>query len=132
MSKLRYCDKKLSNSGTCSRLAAYSCTATSKAGNTRNHLRCFEHRFTPTVHSIVDRETVKEFNQSTEIEKVSEFLRSFIGKEVHSKWHRTIKPFIGVYIKNNGSIMCKDHKDQWRLVFYHQITNNEYQGAETK
>jgi hypothetical protein len=123
---LVYCDKKLSNTSRCSKLAQFSCNSFTSNGNEQKHHRCFEHKLTATSNSKVDPQTLSEFNQRENIIEVQSYLQQFIGKEVFSRHHKNKRPYTGVYLKNNGAIMCKDNRDKWYLVYYHQIINNEY------
>lgn len=120
--KIIYCDKKSSNTGRCGKIACYSALAVSK-GTKKEYLihRCEEHKLTATQGKNVDVVSVLPFPQTEEVEEVNKFLRSFIGKEIFSTWHRNKHPFIGKFLKDNGSIMCQDGRGKWALIYYHQI-----------
>jgi len=124
--KLFYCDKKLSNTGRCSKVACYSALMVSKKTKNENIInRCEEHKLAATQGKNVDTVSVMTFNQSEELEEVNSFLRGFIGKDVFSRFHRNKHPFIGKYLKQNGAIMCQDSKGKWALIYYHQIIEKE-------
>lgn len=116
---LKYCDKKSSNFGGCSCLATYKCELQLKH-ETKTVYRCEEHKFSGTVKGKINKNTIEPFDQQEKINEVNVFLRTLIGKEVVSKFHRGT--FEGKYIKDNGGIMCQSHNGKWKFVYHHQIT----------
>ena len=75
---LIYCDKKLSNTGTCSNLAVLSCTAVFNNNNQKKHYRCSEHKLTGTAHSKIDVNSLEQFNQKDKLTEVNNYLIQFI------------------------------------------------------
>ena len=122
---LIYCNKKTSNTGTCSKIAMYTGQTVSRKGNdkTKKVHRCEEHKFCGTVNHKIEHSTLTPLDQNDVINDVNNYLKSFIGKEIFSRHHRNKYPFIGCYLKPNGAIMCKGHNNKWFLVYYNQILN---------
>ena len=120
--QLIYCDKKGSNTGSCPCIATFKGNLVDEKGKIFLSHRCLEHRYCGTVHKSIDKESMLVLDQSKALVEVNSFLRTYIGKEVFSKFHRNKHALIGVYLKDNGSIMCQNPKNkEWKLVYYHQI-----------
>jgi hypothetical protein len=116
--KLIYCNKKSSNSGSCSSLATHKCELQFNH-ETKTVYRCDKHKFSGTVHGKVNQNTVEVIDQQKELNEVNVFLKSLIGTKFTSKFHRGVLE--GKYIKENGGIMCLSHNNKWKFVYHHQI-----------
>ena len=109
---LIYCNKRYSGCATCGELADYSGLVTKK-GNEKLIYRCEKHK------NELGNGKVSPIDQSLELNRVNSVLKSYIGKEVVSEWHK--EHLMGVYLKHNGGIMCQDQEDKWKFVYYHEI-----------
>ncbi len=122
---LRYCQKRLGNTGTCSHVATYITDLCPKGekespiARQEQNYRCEEHKDSTTVSKEVYR--VKEFDQSFTLHKINQFLKSIVGKNIKSSAH-TARELEVKYLKDNGAVMCyQNHSKQWKYVYYHQI-----------
>lgn len=119
-----YCSKKTGNSSHCSELAVYNGKFISKDnpidGKVKWYPRCKEHRTTSTAKKVWVEDKV--IDQSLVVSQTLGKLRDYIGKPVHSSFHRQNGlTLIGVYIKALG-IMCQNTKTKkWLYVYSHQI-----------
>ena len=120
-----YCDKKLSNTGTCVHLATYKSKFITKKnkdnGQITTHHRCDQHKTTSTVHTIwLSSEPITQY---FEIDNIITTLKTYIGKEITSSWHRNKYPLIGKFIKDCGIMCLEDKTKKWVYVYYHQIVD---------
>jgi len=124
--KLKYCDKRIGNGKAhCSCVATYQVKLCSKGDNDiikiKSELgyRCNEHKTSSTVNKKVYE--YHTLDQSYELQKVNEFLRSLLGKLINSKWQRESGLEVK-YLKENGGVMCQHHiTKKWKYVYSHEI-----------
>ncbi len=119
---LKYCSCKMSNTGTCAKLATHKTKLKSENTGIESFVwRCDEH----TQKSTANKKYVgyELFDQSEAHRKVNEYLTSLIGKRIKSKMH-TARELEVKYLKDNGGVMCfQPHSKKWKYVYYHQITH---------
>lgn len=125
---LKYCQKNIGNTGTCSCVATRQVKLCDKESvgravkiKERWEYRCEEHATTGTVNYVVYESN--PLDQSWNLQKVNQWLRQFIGKEIKSKVH-TAKGLIVKYLKDNGGVMCfQPVTKKYKFVYYNQITH---------
>lgn len=116
-----FCDKKLSNTSSCSNVACYSSMLVSeKTKKEYVHNRCEQHKSTATQGSKCT--SFLELDQTEKVKEVRTKLLALIGTKILSKFHRTKFPILIKYVKNCG-VMCLSDKGKWLYVYYHQINN---------
>lgn len=119
--KIKYCDKKSSNTGSCSNIATRQTKMTNPKYPTKiiYGYRCEEHAHAKTVaYKVIES---LPLDQSYKLQKIKDFLKKLIGKKIYSKYHRRI--LVGQYLKENGAIMCKtENTNKYKLVYYHQVS----------
>jgi hypothetical protein len=123
--KLKYCDKRSGHSIGCAQVATFQIWLCGKGDNhvIKVHkvggYRCDAHKNSSTVGRKVCE--AHPFDQSYQLQKVNEFLRSLIGKMIQSKWH-TAKELEVKYLKENGGVMClQPITKKWKFVYCHEI-----------
>ncbi len=120
--KLQYCQIK-HGTGQCSNLATHICCLIRKDGKQENNVqegyRCEEHKNNGTKSLKV--KNILNFDQTIELKRVNEFLKSLIGKNIKSNFH-SARYLEARYLKPNGAIMCyQNHSRKWKYVYYNQI-----------
>jgi hypothetical protein len=124
--KLVYCDKNVSNTATCGKVATHQGYLSSKKDNSiiaskAFCYRCDEHKDTGTVNR--KPKDMRPFDQSYSLHMTTEYLKSLIGKSITSKWHRADKELVVKMVKPNGGVMCQNpHTKKWKFVYAKQIT----------
>jgi hypothetical protein len=121
LKQLKYCECKSSNTGHCSNVATVQVILESKKDSSKDkkEYRCNDHKQKGTAGYFVINSTV--FSQRQELNDISDFLRSLIGKNIHSKVH-TARHLEVKYIKGHGGVMCyQNFSRQWKYVYYNQI-----------
>lgn len=123
--KLHYCDKKSSNTCTCGNIATWQVDMCGKLNDSEikltseSHYRCDEHKNSGTVNRKVYSQL--KFDQSFAITKINEFLKSLIGKSIHSTAH-TARELEVKFLKDNCGVMCyQPYSKKWKFTYYHQI-----------
>jgi hypothetical protein len=124
--KLHYCDKKSSNTCTCSNLATRKIKLKNKSekdnplANEKWYYRCEEHALTPTSNKVVVDNVL--FDQSQALMQTNQFLNTLIEKNIKSRVHTT-KQLLVKYVKpNTGGVMCfQERSRKWKFVYYEQI-----------
>lgn len=112
MKKLKYCEKRTSNTTKCSSLATYKVSL-----GDSNCYRCEEHKNAQTQNKKVS--SLEPFTQNIELYEVNKYLQSLIGKTIFSKMHKT--ELLVKYLKPNGAVMCTSKFGKFKLVYYYQI-----------
>lgn len=122
--KLNYCQCKHSNNGHCSSVATYQVKLRSRKNDhvtatTEWSYRCEEHKNTGTNgRKIIE---ANPFDQSYALQKINEFLKSLIGRNIKSTYH-SARWLEVKYLKNNGAVMCfQPITKKWKYVYYNQI-----------
>jgi hypothetical protein len=124
---LRYCGKNSGNfKATCSNIATWQVKLCHKNEKGKDfHLkvkydyRCDEHKHSSTSDYMVF--DTSPFDQGYALQKINDFLKSIIGKKIHSKFH-TARELEVRYLKSNGGIMCfQPITKKWKYVYYNQI-----------
>ena len=122
---LKYCGCKSSNTSSCSNIATYQVTLRKRKEFDKNPMelqydyRCEEHKNKGTTSKKIHE--ANEFDQGFSLQKINDFLKTLIGKNIHSKFH-TARELRVKYLKENGGVMCfQEHSKKWKYVFYNQI-----------
>lgn len=124
--KLHYCDCRSGYKTTCSNVATWQVRMCSKKEKDLEiHLkqiwehRCDKHKTKSTASKIVYK--ADPFDQGYALQMINNFLKTIIGKRIHSKFH-TARELEVKYLKPNGAVMCfQPITKKWKFVYYNQI-----------